>query len=41
LLGLVVAVDDLLRRDRPRVDERVDVRDHGSRRIPTGSPSGY
>ena len=41
VLRLLVAVDDLLGRDRPRVDERVDVGDHGSRRIPVGSPSGY
>jgi hypothetical protein len=26
--GLLVAVDDLVRRDRPRVDERVHIGDH-------------
>ena len=33
LRGLLVAVDDLVGRDRPRVDERVDVGDHGPERI--------
>src|SRR5207344_2352031 len=41
LLSLVIAVDDLLRRDRARVDEGIDVRNHGSRKIPLSSLLGY
>ena len=38
---LVLAVDDVLRRDGTRVDERVDIRDHASHRLPTVGLSDY
>jgi hypothetical protein len=38
---LVLAVDDVLGRDRPRVDERIDVDDHAPVKLPDSSHSDY
>jgi hypothetical protein len=39
LVGLVVAIDDVLGRERAGVDERIDIRDHASNRLLIVSPT--